>query len=211
MLNGFRRGDADILIGTQMVTKGHDFPNVDVSGVILADTALYLDDYRANERTFSMITQLIGRAGRAGVQGRSVIQTCTPDHPVIRLAAAQDYRAFYDSEIKLRRAMLFPPFCRIALISVNAEEERCAAETCTKLYKELEAMLTGDFSDVRMICFGPYEASIYRVKGRYRYRIMCKIRSDKRTRLLLRTLLERYSGRDGDGCTVNIDIDPGNL
>ena len=211
MLEGFRRGDADILIGTQMVTKGHDFPNVDVSGVVLADTALYLDDYRANERTFSMITQLIGRAGRAGVQGRSVIQTCTPDHPVIRLAASQDYRAFYDSEIKLRRAMLFPPFCRIALISVTAEDERDAAETCTKLYKDLEAMLTGEFSDVRMICFGPYEASVYRVKGRYRYRIMCKMRSDKRTRLLLRTLLEKYSGRDKDGCTVNVDIDPGNL
>lgn len=211
MLEGFRRGDADILIGTQMVTKGHDFPNVDVSGVILADTALYLDDYRANERTFSMITQLIGRAGRAGVRGRSVIQTCTPDHPVIRLAAAQDYRAFYDSEIKLRRTMLFPPFCRIALISVTAEEERHAAETCAKLYKDLTAMLTGEFSDVRMICFGPYEASVYRVKGRYRYRIMCKLKSDKRTRLLLRTLLEKYSGCDRNGCTVNVDIDPGNL
>lgn len=211
MIESFRAGEADILIGTQMVTKGHDFPGVDVSGVILADTSLYLDDYRANERTFSMLTQLIGRSGRSEQQGHAVVQTFSPDHPIIKLASEQNYDAFYRSEIEFRRAMLFPPFCRIALISITAEDERTVADISSKLYTDLCAFLKGEFSDVRMIIYGPYEAQIYRVNKRYRYRIICKLRSDSRTRLLLRSVLQKYSGNGTADYTIGIDIDPSNL
>ncbi len=211
MIDRFREGEADILIGTQMVTKGHDFPGVDVSGVILADTSLYLDDYRANERTFSMLTQLIGRSGRSDKQGHAVIQTFSPEHPIIKLASEQNYDAFYKSEIEFRRAMLFPPFCRIALISITAEDERTVADISIKLHTDLCTLLKGEFSDVRMIIFGPYEAQVYRVNKRYRYRIICKLRSDFRTRLLLRSILQKYSGNGTTDYTVGIDIDPSNL
>jgi primosomal protein N' (replication factor Y) len=111
MLDTFRKGDADILLGTQMVTKGHDFPQVTLVGVMLADTGLYANDFRASERTFSLLTQVIGRAGRAQQAGEAIIQTFSPQNDVIRLAKAQDYVAFYQSEIKLREELCFPPFC----------------------------------------------------------------------------------------------------
>lgn len=211
MIDRFRSGEADILIGTQMVTKGHDFPGVDVAGVILADTSLYLDDYRANERTFSMLTQLIGRSGRSGKQGHAVIQTFSPEHPIIKLASDQNYDSFYKSEIEFRRAMLFPPFCRIALISITAEDDRTVAAISSKFYTDLCSLLKGDFRDVRMVIFGPYEAQIYRVNKRYRYRIICKLRSDARTRLLLRTILQKYAENGSADYTIGIDIDPSNL
>lgn len=208
MLERFRAHEYDILLGTQMVTKGHDFPAVDVSGVILADTALYLEDFRASERAFSMMTQLVGRAGRAGQQGRAVIQTCNPDHPVIDYASRQDYDAFYKSEIAYRRAMLFPPFCHIALISVTGEDERSVMETSTGLYTLLTDLIGGEYRDVALICFGPFEAAVYRVNRTFRYRIVCKIKQDSRTRELLRRLLN-FGGEKGiGGCTIAVDIDP---
>lgn len=208
MLDRFRGGEYDILLGTQMVTKGHDFPAVDVSGVILADTALYLEDFRASERAFSMMTQLVGRAGRAGQRGEAVIQTCNPEHPVISCAARQDYDAFYKNEIAYRRAMLFPPFCHIALISVTGEDEVSVMSSSTRLYAYLTELIDGEFRDVAMICFGPFEAAVYRVNKMYRYRIVCKIRQDGRTRELLRRLLLASGEKEYGGCSVSIDIDP---
>lgn len=111
-LESFRKGEADILLGTQMVTKGHDFGNVTLVGVVSADSGLYMDDYRAGEHTFSLITQVIGRAGRGKKPGRAVIQTYNPENPTLILAAKQDYSAFYENEIRLRRALGFSSFLR---------------------------------------------------------------------------------------------------
>ena len=107
-----------------MVTKGHDFPDVTLVGVLLADTSLYLDDYRAGERTFAMLTQVIGRAGRSEKVGEAIIQTANPDHECIRLSCAQDYKAFFENEIRLRRALQFPPYCDIALLTLTSHEEK---------------------------------------------------------------------------------------
>ncbi|MBQ8416134.1 MAG: primosomal protein N', partial [Clostridia bacterium] len=123
MLEQFRTHKADVLLGTQMVTKGHDFPDVTLVGVLLADASLYLDDYRAAERTFAMLTQVIGRAGRAKKEGLAVIQTNNPDSEIIRLAAMQDYESFYEREIRVRKLLTVPPFCDIALLTVSGAYE----------------------------------------------------------------------------------------
>ena len=118
-----REGKIDVLVGTQMIAKGHNFPKLSLVGVIAADNSLFLDDFRANERTFSLITQVIGRAGRSEGGGIAVVQTYNPDNETIRLSAKQDYEAFYHNEIDVRRALVFPPFCDIAVFSIGADEE----------------------------------------------------------------------------------------
>ena len=124
LLNKFGKGEADILIGTQMVTKGLDFENVTLVGVLDADQSLYAQDYRAHERTFSLITQVVGRAGRRFDTGRAVIQTYSPLHPVILTAARQDYEAFYESEMQTREALRCPPVCDITMITAVGELEQ---------------------------------------------------------------------------------------
>ncbi len=141
LLGKFRDRRADLLLGTQMVTKGHDFPAVTLVGVLLADTSLYLDDYRAAERTFAMLTQVIGRAGRADKEGEAIIQTANPDSECIKLACAQDYEAFYKNEIRLRRALSFPPFCDIALMTISSTDEKELLRASAVLAETLADML----------------------------------------------------------------------
>ena len=206
LLGSFREREADILLGTQMVTKGHDFPAVTLVGVLLADASLYLDDYRANERTFAMLTQVIGRAGRASGDGKAVIQTNNPDHDIIKLACAQDYETFFEREIKLRRLLVFPPFCDIVLITVSSEDERELFVALRKLCDEF-TNLTGDkgeFSDVQMVVFGPFEAPVYRVEGKFRMRLVIKCKLNKRSRALFASLLRLFSGEKAAGRSKNV-------
>ncbi len=220
LLGTFRAGEADVLLGTQMVTKGHDFPGVTLVGVLLADASLYLDDYRANERTFAMLTQVIGRAGRASKNGKAVIQTNNPDHDVIKLACAQDYETFFEREIKLRRLLVFPPFCDIVLLTVSSEDENELMIAVRKLCEEFSKLTDekGDFSDVKMVVFGPFEAPVYRVEGKCRMRLVIKCRLNKRSRELFATLLRLFSGERAVGRSRNvkkphlaIDFNPSSL
>lgn len=220
LLGAFRDREADILLGTQMVTKGHDFPAVTLVGVLLADSSLYLDDYRANERTFALLTQVIGRAGRAGGNGRAVIQTGNPDHDVIKLACAQDYETFFEREIKLRKLLVFPPFCDIVLLTVSSEDERELLVAVRKLCDEFSRLTEGDgeFSDVKKIVFGPFEAPVYRVEGRCRMRLVVKCRLNKRSRELFAAILRTFSGERAVGRGGNlkkpyltIDFNPSSL
>ncbi|MBQ7398324.1 MAG: primosomal protein N', partial [Clostridia bacterium] len=172
MLGEFRAHKADVLLGTQMVTKGHDFPDVTLVGVLSADASLYLDDYRASERTFAQLTQVIGRAGRSNTPGRAIIQTSNPDNDVIRLACAQDYESFYAREIKLRRLLVFPPFCDIALLSLSCEDEKALMLAARRLYEETNKLIKGEFSDVQTVIFGPFEAPVYRVDNKFRRRMV---------------------------------------
>ncbi len=209
MLNTFRAHGADILLGTQMVTKGHDFPDVTLAGVLLADASLYLDDYRANERTFAMLTQVVGRAGRRSKPGVAVIQTNNPDNDVIRLACAQDYEKFFENEIKLRRLLVFPPFCDIALLTLTSSDERELLEASNGLAAHLAERLGGDYSDVPTVVFGPMEAPVYRVDGKYRTRMVIKCRLNKRSRALFAELMTACSGTGGP--TLSIDFNPSGL
>ena len=210
MLGDFREHRADVLLGTQMVTKGHDFPDVTLVGVLSADASLYVDDYRANERTFSQLTQVIGRAGRAKTPGRAIIQTNNPDNDVIRLACAQDYETFYEREIKLRRLLVFPPFCDIALLSLSCKDEKALMLSAKRLHDELKRRLTGEFSDVQTVVFGPFEAPVYRVDERYRMRMVVKCRLNKRSRAMFASLLASF-GSSPAGAQLFIDFNPSSL
>jgi primosomal protein N' (replication factor Y) len=210
MLASFRSGESDVLLGTQMVTKGHDFPRVTLVGVLMADSSLYLDDYRAGERTFSMLTQVIGRAGRQDARGRAIIQTNNPDHDIIRLACAQDYEGFFNREIRLRRMLVFPPFCDIALLTLSGKDEKELFLAANKLHKELGERLTGEYSDVPVQIFGPFEAPIYRVDKKYRLRMVVKCRLNKRSRALFASLLRTF-GSSAAGTLLSVDFNPSNL
>ncbi|MBQ7379897.1 MAG: primosomal protein N' [Clostridia bacterium] len=211
LLGEFRDGKADVMIGTQMVTKGHNFPDVTLVGVLLADASLYVDDYRAAERTFAMLTQVIGRAGRGDVQGHAIIQTNNPDSDVITLACAQDYHTFYEREIKLRRLLTFPPYCDIVLLTLTAADEKELMIHAVRLREELDRLGSGDFCDVPMLIFGPFEAPVYRVEEKYRMRLVIKCRLNKRSRELFSKILVRF-GKDGAKKSVlGIDFNPSSL
>ncbi|MBQ3507523.1 MAG: primosomal protein N', partial [Clostridia bacterium] len=182
LLGDFRNHKADILLGTQMVTKGHDFPDVTLVGVLMADMSLYLDDYRAGEKTFSMLTQVIGRAGRGDKPGLAVIQTMNPDSEVIRLACAQDYETFFKNEIRIRRLLQFPPFCDMVLMTLTCPDEGELQKACLRLSEELRKQNTDAFSDVPVVAFGPFEAPVYRVDNVYHMRMVVKCRLNRRAR-----------------------------
>ena len=211
MLGSFRRHEADILLGTQMVTKGHDFPDVTLVGVLLADASLYLDDYRASERTFAMLTQVIGRAGRGKRAGLAVIQTNNPESETIKLACAQDYETFAERELKLRRLLTFPPFCDIVLMTLSCHDEKELMLSSKKLADTLQACLADSFSDVVCSVFGPFEAPVYRVDGRYRMRMVIKCRLNKRSREMFSHILTKFSQKGWGAPLLAIDLNPTNL
>ena len=211
ILGDFRDHRADILLGTQMVTKGHDFPDVTLVGVVMADNSLYLDDYHAHERTFSLLTQVIGRAGRAEKPGVAVIQTFNPDHDIIAYAKAQDYERFYKGEIKMREALIFPPFCDLLLLSFSSDDEELLRRASAEFKKMLEYGLQNEYKDVKMLVYGPCEMQIYRLNGICRMQILCKFRSSKRSRRmtadLMKTFIKKYPRR----ISVSADINPNQM
>ena len=207
ILSDFRAGKADVLLGTQMVTKGHDFPNVTLSGVLAADASLFLGDYRANEKTFSLITQVAGRAGRASEPGSAVVQTYNPDAEILRLAASQSYESFYESEICIRRAFLFPPFCDICAAGFSAESEDDASEAARFFAMAFREAADGK-NDVPYSFFGPFEDIIYKIKDRYRRRCIIKFKNNKSSRAVLRRAYVETQKKYGKKCVVTVDIDP---
>ncbi len=216
LLGAFRAGQADLLLGTQMVTKGHDFGNVTLVGVLNADTSLYLEDYRANERTFSLITQVVGRAGRGEHAGQALIQSYNPEHPTLQLAAAQDYGAFYDSEIRLRRTLVFPPFCDMIMVTVSDTDE-VLTQRAALAFDEAWRRLAGE-KGVKMVLFGPFEAPVYKVNDRYRMRIVVKCKDNKACRDVIRELLCSFAAKERKGqanpykkVQFTVDINPTGL
>jgi primosomal protein N' (replication factor Y) len=212
LLGKFKRHEADILLGTQMVTKGHDFPDVTLVGVLLADASLYYDDYRAEERTFALLTQVIGRAGRRNKPGRAIIQTNNPDHEVIELASMQDYETFYKRTIRLRRALAFPPYCDIALLTLTGKIESDVLKASNVLNESLRALTASEkYRELPFIIFGPFEAPVYRVDSRYRMRMVVKCKLGAATRRLFAQLLSEFPAEGANAPTLSIDFNPTNL
>ena len=171
MLDRFARGDADILVGTQMVAKGLDIPRVTVVGVISADTALNLPDFRASERTFQLLTQVAGRAGRHALPGRVVVQTYTPEHFAILAAAEHDYTTFYEQEVVFRHEAGYPPFTRLLRLVYTHEQE----ETCRVEAEALAARLRGALALVRGgEVIGPAPCFIGKIEGRYLWQVLVR-------------------------------------
>ena len=207
MLEDFRAGRADILLGTQMVTKGHDFPRVTLVGVVLADTSLYVSDFRAAERTFSLLTQVIGRAGRAGDAGQAVIQTYSPENEIIRLACKQDYDAFYEGEIALRRELSYPPFCDMVQLTLSAPGESELFSFAEQLSAYIKEKLVADpYKKYPFVVYGPFEAQVYKLNERFRLRMVVKCKLNKTTRGLFREILLAFS--DKKNTTIAIDLNP---
>jgi len=206
MLEDFRRGEADILLGTQMVAKGHDFPRVTLVGVALADTSLYVSDFRAAERTFSLLTQVIGRAGRATDRGIAVIQTYSPTNETIKLACRQDYESFYEGEIAIRRELAYPPFCDMVQLTLTADEEGLLFEKSKQLSDLLLKKLSGDMGKLPFVVFGPFEAQIYKLNEKYRTRMVVKCKLTSGTRAMFGEILSEFS-KERDAI-LSIDLNP---
>ena len=187
ILRQFEEEKTDVLIGTQMVTKGLDFPNVTLVGVLAADMSLNMDDFRANERSFSLITQVCGRAGRGDKSGRAVVQTYMPNNRVLELAASQDYPSFYDEEISLRRALNYPPYCDLVSVLIASVSNSQAAELAKKT---AELISGGAGEDCELL--GPAPALISRINGKYRWRVTVKCRLDDAKRELFREIAEKH-------------------
>lgn len=189
-LAAFARGEYDVMVGTQMIAKGLDFPNVTLAGVLNGDAGLGSGDYRSSERAFSLITQVVGRSGRGEKNGRAYIQTFDPDNPVIAYAAAQNYEAFYRDEIKMRRNLLYPPFCDLLAIGVSGRDEhavkRAAYRVCEVLREESE-----NAARIVMKLVGVSPAAVYRVSGKFRYRAVVKCRMNREFREIVSRVLKR--------------------
>lgn len=191
----FANGEYDIIIGTQMIAKGLDFPNVTLVGVLKTDNSLYAGDFKAYERTFSLVTQVVGRSGRGGRKGRAMLQTFTPEHYVLNLAARQDYPAFYEEEIKLREAMLYPPYCDIVSVTFSSINEASCERAARRFTAILAARHNSLPKEIPLRILGPAKCAAAKINGRYRYRIILKCRMSSLLRQLVESTLKE-AGQD---------------
>ncbi len=208
-LSEFSQGNYDILVGTQMVAKGLDFPNVTLVGVLSTDQMMYSDDYRSFENAFSMITQVVGRSGRGEQKGRAVIQTFTPENIIIDLAAKQDYDAFYADEIKIRKAMLYPPFAQMCMVGFVGENNQKTIKASNVFVNKLSQTLNSEYRDIPIRVLGPSPAKVSKVNNKYRYKLLLKCRNDSRFRSMLSSVLKQFSKiNEFSDVTVFADMHP---
>ncbi|MBL3731035.1 primosomal protein N' [Lysinibacillus sp. HST-98] len=207
ILEIFGAGQADILLGTQMIAKGLDFPNITLVGVLSADTSLHLPDYRAAERTFQLLTQVSGRAGRHDKLGEVIIQTYTPEHYAIELAKSQEYEPFYEREMFLRRRSNYPPYYFVALIQLSHEDVMMAAEYASRVADWLRGNLSNQVAII-----GPTTASIARLQNRYRYQCLIKYKIEPNLIPVLQRLLAMYRAEwIKQGILMTVDLDPSTI
>jgi primosomal protein N' (replication factor Y) len=207
-------GRVDLLVGTQMVAKGHDFPGVTLVGVLLAESGLAFPDFRAAERTFQLLTQVAGRAGRGEVPGRVIIQTYDPEHPAVRLAAGHELETFYEQELAARRELGYPPFRRLVNLRLDAPTAEGARLAATQVAACVAARLAGDpelATQVEMV--GPAPAPLSRLRGRHRWQLLLKGRTSGAVRRLAGAVAAEATGRRAlpAGATLSLDVDPASL
>ena len=177
ILSSFGRREADILVGTQMIAKGHDFPSVTLVGILDADMSLHFSDYRSGERTFQLITQVAGRSGRADEKGKVVLQTYSPENYILRYAVNYDYKGFFENEVKIRKATGFPPYSLICRVMVTAEEDRAALEVLKEVYFAIDALKQSDEDE--FIFFNKMHSPIKKIQGKVRYQVLMRLKSGK--------------------------------
>ena len=212
VLSAFAEGGYDILIGTQMVAKGLNFPDVTLVGITSADKELYNNDYRSAERSFDLITQVVGRAGRGAKKGRAVIQTVNPDNHIIKIASKQDYKSFFNSEINIRKALIYPPYCDLCEINFQGLSQSLVSECAEKYFNNLVKLNENEFSDQKIIVLGPMAPRVSKINDYYRQRILIKCKNTVRFREMINILIkEILNDRAYKSILVYADMNPENL
>ena len=207
ILSEFAARKADILVGTQMIAKGHDFPFVTLVGILDADMSLHFSDYRSGERTFQLITQVAGRSGRAENAGTVVLQTYSPEHPVLTRAINYDYVGFYEHEISVRKATGFPPFADIVRVLISSENDEAALTATKSVYEELSAVRTANAKE--FLFFGCMKAPLKKLQGKFRYQVLMRIKSGNRA--LIDEVYSVSAKYDGKTVGAYMEINPNNL
>ncbi|EHL2688837.1 primosomal protein N', partial [Listeria monocytogenes] len=203
LLKSFRNHEADILLGTQMIAKGLDFPDITLVGVLNADTMLHLPDFRASERTFQLLTQVSGRAGRHERTGEVIVQSYNPEHYSIEFAKKHDFIGFYNHEMQLRKMGSYPPFYYLTMINVSDENEMKAIRTIQEMAQFLRGKLGPD-----AVILGPVPSTITRIKNKYRYQCIIKYKIEPNLKKELKTLITHYQKDQQKGLTITIDVQP---
>ncbi len=204
-LGNFAKGEYDILLGTQMVAKGLNFPNVTLVGVLGADGAMYSEDFRSFERSFSLLTQVVGRAGRGDASGNAVIQTVNPENNIIELACRQDYDSFYEQEILERKLMIWPPYCDVCVVGTTSLSRENAEKTAVMILGRIKKLLETEYKAVKLIILGPSTAAVAKVNNKYRFRMIIKCKNNVCFRKMLR---EAINIKTAGEVSVSVDINP---
>lgn len=203
----FGSGEYDIMVGTQMIAKGLDFENVTLVGVLLIDKSLYAGDYLGYEKTFSLITQVVGRSGRGSKKGRAYLQTFTPDHYVLQLAAQQNYPEFYRQEIEVRKELLFPPFCDLCLVGFSSLVERSCEAASMKFLRLFMDEAKHEQTKLPLVALGPTKSGTGRLGGKFRYKLIIKCKNGKAFRSVMnRTIMKCYKDSDFYNVSFYVDI-----
>jgi len=209
LLKGLKERTIDILVGTQMVAKGHDFPHITLVGIICADLSLSFPDFRAGERTFQLLAQVAGRAGRGETPGRVILQTYNPEHFSILSAQAQDFQSFYDREIGFRRSLLYPPFSRLAQVKISGKDKAQTEARAMELGGLSKRLKAGEDFARAIDVLGPIEAPLLKIAGRYRWQILLKAAGVKPLHRFIRRLMsENPAAFNGSQPKVVVDVDP---
>lgn len=206
MMDDFAEGKYDILLGTQMIAKGLNFPNVTLVGVLQADMSLYIDDFRAGERTFALLTQVCGRSGRSDKPGKAIIQSYCPEHEILRFAKEQDYLSFYDYEIKFRKAINYPPYCDITMFTVSSSTHSLTYTAANALFNEFEKHAQSDASDIPLRLLRPSVPRIAKVNDKYRMQMVVKCRNSEKFRKLADLCMDEV--KKEYNVLISIDINP---
>ncbi len=207
ILSEFSERKADILVGTQMIAKGHDFPFVTLVGILDADASLHFSDFRSGERTFQLLTQVAGRSGRAEQAGTVVLQTYSPDHPVLIQAINYDYEGFFEHEISVRKATGFPPYADIIRVLVSGADDEAALAATKAVYEELSVLRKERQSE--FLFFGCMKAPLKKLQGRYRYQVLMRITPDDAD--LKNKIFGTADKYDSKNVSVYMEVNPNNL
>ncbi|MDE6373492.1 MAG: primosomal protein N', partial [Clostridia bacterium] len=205
ILKQFAEKKADILVGTQMIAKGHDFPSVTLVGILDADMSLHFSDYRSGERTFQLITQVAGRSGRAGAKGKVVLQTYSPENYILRFAVDYDYAGFFENEVKMRKAALFPPYSLICRVMVVSESDGAALEALKNVYFAIEEIRSDDPRE--FIFFNKMHSPIKKIQNKVRYQVLARLRTDRH----LKRIYEIAAQNTASDVLVYVEENPANL
>ena len=207
ILSEFSEKKADILVGTQMIAKGHDFPSVTLVGILDADMSLHFSDFRSGERTFQLLTQVAGRSGRAESAGKVVLQTYSPDHPILRLAINYDYENFFNHEISIRKATGFPPYSDVVRVVISAEDDENALMATKAIYQEISEIYNQNKKE--FFFFGCMKAPLKRLQNKFRYQVLMRISAENKTLLdRIYLVIDKYKLRT---ISISYEINSNNL